>query len=141
MQGSCGYIVSEVELGLNWHNFVESLRGIEGDRPNQSVVESTGSRFAVIFSSMMIMVVLLPTMVYAQESNDCCESPNEFDLFLIGDADSGQLTPFSSELEEKKSTEVTSSVFGEVEIGTWMIVWGNRGVILRERGLSPYHTR
>ena len=127
MQGSCGYIVSEVELGLNWHNFVESLRGIEGDRPNQSVVESTGSRFAVIFSSMMIMVVLLPTMVYAQESNDCCESPNEFDLFLIGDADSGQLTPFSSELEEKKSTEVTSSVFGEVEIGTWMIVWGESG--------------
>ena len=51
-----------------------------------------------------------PMMANAQENNDCCESPDEFDLFLIGDPDSGQLTPFSNELEEEKSMEVTSSV-------------------------------
>ena len=99
------------------------MRGIEGVRPNQSNVEGANSRFAVIFSSMMIMVVFSPMMANAQENNDCCESPDEFDLFLIGDPDSGQLTPFSNELEEERSMEVTSSVFGEVEIGTWMIVW------------------
>ena len=76
---------------------------------------------------MMIAVVFAPMMAYAQESQSCCEPPDEFDLFLIGDADSGQLTPFSSELEEQKTMEVTSSVFGEVEIGSWMILWGESG--------------
>ena len=127
LQGSYGYTISEVEFRLNWHIFTESLRGIEGACPNQSNVEGASSRFAVIFSSMMIMVVFSPMMANAQENNDCCESPDEFDLFLIGDADSGQLTPFSNELEEEKSMEVTSSVFGEVEIGTWMIIWGESG--------------
>ena len=107
LQGSCGYTISEVEFRLNWHIFTESLRGIEGACPNQSNVEGASSRFAVIFSSMMIMVVFSPMMANAQD-NDCCESPDEFDLFLIGDADSGQLTPFSNELEEEKSMEVTS---------------------------------
>ena len=127
LQGSYGYTISEVEFRLNWHIFTESLRGIEGARPNQSNVEGASSRFAIIFSSMMIMVVFSPMMANAQENNDCCESPDEFDLFLIGDADSGQLTPFSNELEEEESMEVTSSVFGEVEIGTWMIIWGESG--------------
>ena len=107
--------------------FIESLRGIEGASPNQSGVEGASSRFAAIFSSMMIVVVFSPMMANAQESNDCCESPDEFNLFLIGDADSGQLTPFSAELDDEKTMEVTSSVFGEVEIGTWMIVWGEAG--------------
>ena len=103
------------------------MRGIEGASPNQSDVEGAKSRFAVTFSLMMIAVVYAPMMAYAQESQSCCESPDEFDLFLIGDADSGQLTPFSSELEEEKTMEVTSSVFGEVEIGSWMILWGESG--------------
>ena len=98
LQGSFGYTISEVEFPLNWHIFTESLRGIEGARPNQSNVEGASSRFAIIFSSMMIMVVFSPMMANAQENNDCCESPDEFDLFLIGDADSGQLTPFSLSL-------------------------------------------
>ena len=43
---------------------------------------------------------------------------------LDRDPDMGNYPPFSNELEEERSMEVTSSVFGEVEIGTWMIVWG-----------------
>tara|TARA_B100001123_G_C15328106_1_gene1030259 strand:+ start:2254 stop:4125 length:1872 start_codon:yes stop_codon:yes gene_type:complete len=45
----------------------------------------------------------------------------------MGDPDNGMLTPFDSELEEEKSMEVTSSVFGEVQIGTWSIEWGESG--------------
>ena len=95
LQGSYGYTISELKYRLNWHIFIESLRGIEGAGPNQSAVEGASSRFAVIFSSMMIIVVFSPMLANAQESSDCCESPDDFDLFLIGDADSGQLTPVS----------------------------------------------
>ena len=102
--GYYGYTISEIIISLKPVYFAWSLRGIEGASPNQSDVEGAKSRFAVTFSLMMIAVVYAPMMAYAQESQSCCEPPDEFDLFLIGDADSGQLTPFSSELEEKKST-------------------------------------
>jgi len=84
-------------------------------------------RLAALFSSILVMVVFTPVIAQAAENNSCCESPDEFDLYLIGDPDSGQLTPFESDLEEKKTAEVTSSVFGEVEIGSWMIEWGEAG--------------
>jgi len=91
---------------------------------NQSSVERSGTRLAVIFSSVLVMVVFSPIITQAAESNSCCESPDKFDLYLIGDPDNGQLTPFETDLEEKKTVEVTSSVLGEVEIGSWMIEWG-----------------
>ena len=94
---------------------------------NQSAVDRSHARQAAIFSSMLVVVIFSPINVQAADSNSCCESPDEFDLFLIGDPDSGQLTPFQSDLEEKKSVEVTSSVLGEVEIGSWMIEWGESG--------------
>ena len=94
---------------------------------NQSNVDRSRARQVAIFSSMLAIVILSPINAHAAESNDCCESPDEFKLFLIGDPDSGQLTPFESDLEEKKSVEVTSSVLGEVEIGSWMIEWGEAG--------------
>ena len=94
---------------------------------NQSNVDRSRARQVAIFSSMLAIVILSPINAHAAESNDCCESPDEFKLFLIGDPDSGQLTPFESDLEEKKSVEVTSSVLGEVEIGSWMIEWGESG--------------
>lgn len=81
---------------------------------NQSSVDRSRSRHLAIFSSMLILVLCSPIKAQAAENDTCCESPDEFDLFLIGDPDSGQLTPFKSELEEKKSVEVTSSVLGEV---------------------------
>ncbi len=73
------------------------------------------------------MVIFSPLNTQAGESNDCCESPDQFDLFLIGDPGSGQLSPFESDLEEQQSVEVTSSVLGEVEIGSWMVEWGETG--------------
>jgi len=107
--------------------FPHKLRRIEGYDMNQSNVDRSRARQVAIFSSMLAIVILSPINAHAAESSDCCESPDEFKLFLIGDPDSGQLTPFESDLEEKKSVEVTSSVLGEVEIGSWMIEWGEAG--------------
>ena len=94
---------------------------------NQSSVDRSRARQVTIFSLMLVVVIFSPINAQAEESDNCCESPDEFNLFLIGDPDSGQLTPFESDLEEKKSVEVTSSVLGEVEIGSWMIEWGEAG--------------
>ena len=94
---------------------------------NQSVVDRSRARQVAIFSSMLVVVIFSPITANAGESNNCCEDPDKFDLFLIGDSDNGQLTPFESDLEERKSVEVTSSLLGEVEIGSWMIEWGEAG--------------
>ncbi len=94
---------------------------------NQSNVDRSRARQVAIFSAMMAMVIFSPLNTQAGESNDCCESPDQFDLFLIGDPGSGQLSPFESDLEEQQSVEVTSSVLGEVEIGSWMVEWGETG--------------
>ena len=94
---------------------------------NQSVVDRSRARQVAIFSSMLVVVIFSPITANAGESNNCCEDPEKFDLFLIGDPDNGQLTPFESDLEERKSVEVTSSLLGEVEIGSWMIEWGEAG--------------
>ncbi len=74
----------------------------------------------------MISVILGPINTVAEDTTSCCESTN-FDLFLLGDSDNGGLTPFDSELEKEESVEVTSSIFGEVEVGTWSIEWGEPG--------------
>ena len=94
---------------------------------NQSVVDRSRARQVAIFSSMLVVVIFSPITANAGESNNCCDDPDKFDLFLIGDPDNGQLTPFESDLEERKSVEVTSSLLGEVEIGSWMIEWGEAG--------------
>ena len=94
---------------------------------NQSVVDRSRARQVAIFSSMLVVVIFSPITANAGENNNCCEDPDKFDLFLIGDPDNGQLTPFESDLEERKSVEVTSSLLGEVEIGSWMIEWGEAG--------------
>ena len=94
---------------------------------NQSVVDRSRARQVAIFSSMLVVVIFSPITANAGESNNCCEDPDKFDLFLIGDPDNGQLSPFESDLEERKSVEVTSSLLGEVEIGSWMIEWGEAG--------------
>ena len=87
-------------------------------------MEGTSERAALILSTLLIIVVFSPMTTLADETNTCCESPDEFDLYLVGDADSGLLTPFDSDLEERETVEVTSSVLGEVEIGSWSIEWG-----------------
>lgn len=102
------------------------MRGIEGYGANQRHVGASSMRVATILSFMFAVVILSPLMTQAEEVSSCCES-TDFDLFLIGDADSGELSPFESDLDEEQEVEVTSSVFGEVEIGSWMVEWGEDG--------------
>ena len=102
------------------------MRGIEGYEANQRHVGASSMRVATILSFMFAVVILSPLITQAEESSSCCESTN-LDLFLIGDADSGELSPFESDLDEEHEVEVTSSVFGEVEIGSWMVEWGEDG--------------
>ncbi|MEC7756937.1 MAG: hypothetical protein VX621_03870 [Candidatus Thermoplasmatota archaeon] len=102
------------------------MRGIEGYGANQRHVGESSMRVATILSFMFAVVILSPLMTQAEEASSCCES-TDFDLFLIGDADSGELSPFESDLDEEQEVEVTSSVFGEVEIGSWMVEWGEDG--------------
>ena len=89
-------------------------------------MEGARARFVLITSALMISVILGPINTVAEDTTSCCESTN-FDLFLLGDSDNGGLTPFDSELEKEESVEVTSSIFGEVEVGTWSIEWGEPG--------------
>ena len=87
---------------------------------------ASSMRVTAILSSMLVIIIFSPVAVQSEESNSCCES-TDFNLFLIGEADSGQLTPFGSDLDEEYEVEVTSSVLGEVEIGSWMVEWGEDG--------------
>ena len=102
------------------------MRGIEGYGGNQRHVGASSMRVATMLSFMFAIVILSPLLTQAEETSSCCES-TDFDLFLIGDADSGELSPFGSDLDEEHEVEVTSSVFGEVEIGSWMVEWGEDG--------------
>ena len=102
------------------------MRGIEGYGANQRHMGASSMRVTTILSFMFAVVILSPLMTQAEEASSCCES-TDFDLFLIGDADSGELSPFESDLDEEQEVEVTSSVFGEVEIGSWMVEWGEDG--------------
>jgi len=102
------------------------MRGIEGYGANQRHMGASSMRVTTILSFMFAVVILSPLMTQAEEASSCCES-TDFDLFLIGDADSGELSPFGSDLDEEHEVEVTSSVFGEVEIGSWMVEWGEDG--------------
>ena len=102
------------------------MRGIEGYGGNQRHVGASSMRVATMLSFMFAIVILSPLTTQAEETSSCCES-TDFDLFLIGDADSGELSPFGSDLDEEHEVEVTSSVFGEVEIGSWMVEWGEDG--------------
>ena len=79
-----------------------------------------------IVLALMMVSVTIPVSSNASESSSCCPS-QDFELFIIGDPDNGQLTPFETDLEEEKSAEVTSSIFGEVEVGTWRLTWGADG--------------
>ena len=79
-----------------------------------------------IVLALMMVSVTIPVSSNASESSSCCPS-QDFELFIIGDPDNGQLTPFEADLEEEKSAELTSSIFGEVEVGTWRLTWGADG--------------
>jgi len=85
-------------------------------------------RASVILVSVLFALILIsPINSNAEETGKCCQPPDEFGLYLVGDSDNGELTPFETRLDEEKSALVTSSIFGEVEVGTWNLKWGEAG--------------
>ena len=84
-------------------------------------------RSGVVLIVALIMLVSMPYSPIAAEQDGSCCSSQEFDLFLIGNADDGSLSPFDSDLDEEFEQFVTPSIQGLVEIGTWEIDWGLQG--------------
>ena len=99
---------------------------IEGYEVNQVTMRDARAAASGLLSSIFFLVIISPIVINAEESGACCNS-QEFDLFIIGDSDSGQLTPFDSKLTEEKTALVTSSLLGEDEVGSWGIEWGSSG--------------
>mgnify|MGYP003959924025 FL=1 len=67
---------------------------------------------------------------YAQDSQDetvsCCES-SDFDLYLLDESSNGRLSPFENELSDEFSATVSAWQQGEIEVGTWEVIWGSEG--------------
>ena len=81
---------------------------------------------AVLIVALLMLVIIPYSPVSADQDGACCSS-QEFDLFLVGSADDGSLSPFDSDLDEKFEQFVTPSIQGLVEIGTWETNWGLQG--------------
>ena len=74
---------------------------------------------------IFLVGVLGPVSNVTSQQASCC-SDDSFDLFLIGDADSGGLTPFESEIDEAES-KLVNQVLQPVEVGSWKVPWGIDG--------------
>ena len=82
-------------------------------------------RFAILLCMTLMATVMSPISQVAGQQSNCCNS-EDFDLFLLGEADIGTLTPFDSDLDEVESVLVTQ-VFQPIEVGKWGVVWGSEG--------------
>jgi len=71
------------------------------------------------------MGILGPISNVSSQEASCC-TDDSFELFLIGDADSGGLTPFESEMDETES-KLVNQVLQPVEVGSWEVPWGIDG--------------
>ncbi len=89
-------------------------------------MRGSSPRNAGAMVALLVVIVLSPLSIQAEEVNSCCVT-QDFDLYLIGDPDEGELTPFDSDLDEEKSVLVTPSIAGEVNIGAWGVTWGLDG--------------
>ena len=74
---------------------------------------------------IFVMGVLGPVSNVTSQHARCC-SDDRLELFLIGDADSGGLTPFESEIDEVES-KLVNQVLQPVEVGSWKVPWGIDG--------------
>ncbi|MBT92188.1 MAG: hypothetical protein CMA61_00070 [Euryarchaeota archaeon] len=88
----------------------------------------TGNRVAsaIFLSTMLVMTSFALSPASAEAPVDCCTS-TDFDLFLIGESTDGSLTPFQGDLDQEYSVLVTPSIGGEVNIGSWEVIWGIDG--------------
>ena len=80
---------------------------------------------SAILVLIFLVGVLGPVSNVTSQQASCC-SDDSFDLFLIGDADSGGLTPFESEIDEAES-KLVNQVLQPVEVGSWKVPWGIDG--------------
>ena len=88
---------------------------------------SSAERSRIVLLTAMLLLVSLPySPVAADTDGTCCDS-QEIDVYLLGSADDGSLSPFDSDLDEEFEQFVTPSIQGLVEIGTWDITWGLQG--------------
>ena len=69
--------------------------------------------------AVLVLLFLVPFsgISNAEDNGSCCEQDG-FKMFLTGEAQSGGLTPFSSNLDQRYSAVVTPSVLGAIEIGS-----------------------
>ena len=74
---------------------------------------------------IFLMGILGPISNVSSQEASCC-TDDSFELFLIGDADSGGLTPFESEMDETES-KLVNQVLQPVEVGSWEVPWGIDG--------------
>ena len=88
---------------------------------------SSAERSRIVLLTAMLLLDSLPySPVAADTDGTCCDS-QEIDVYLLGSADDGSLSPFDSDLDEEFEQFVTPSIQGLVEIGTWDITWGLQG--------------
>ena len=74
---------------------------------------------------IFLIGILGPISNVSSQEASCC-TDDSFELFLIGDADSGGLTPFESEMDETES-KLVNQVLQPVEVGSWEVPWGIDG--------------
>ena len=63
----------------------------------------------------------------AQEGETSCCSDTDLDLFLLDESSNGRLSPFESELSDEFSATVSAWQQGEIEVGSWELIWGSEG--------------
>ena len=68
-------------------------------------------RGGVVLIVALLMLVSMPYSSIAAEQDGSCCSSQEFDLFLIGSADDGSLSPFDSDLDEEFDQFVTCLLY------------------------------
>jgi hypothetical protein len=88
----------------------------------------TGNRVAsaIFLTTMLVMTSFAVSPASAEVPVECCTS-TDFDLFLIGESTDGSLSPFQGDLDQEYSVLVTPSIGGEVNIGSWEVIWGIDG--------------
>jgi len=84
---------------------------------------------ALVLVTLLLAVSMSPYAVVGQDDVTCCNSTN-FNLYLMGEADDGTLTPFNEELESDESdsqSALATTSFSETVVGTWAVIWGAEG--------------
>ena len=100
---------------------------------------------ALALVTLLLAMSMSPYATVAQDDVTCCNS-TDFNLYLMGEAGDGTLTPFDEELEsdesDSQSTIVGTTTFAQTkEIGTWAVAWRTEETTRTQPGNSAYPTR